>query len=108
MKVLETKRVFAVWREVPHWIAGHERPTHVSLDSFGAFHSSINNIKHGTNAYQRLWKRALQASAKAGEAEVALRAYQWIQQSNLKEAIRIYFDDLVQQAAEVGVDWWAN
>ena len=41
----------------------------------------------------------MQASAKAGKAEAALRGCQRIQQSNLKEAMRIYFDDFVQQAA---------
>ena len=44
VKLLDRKRVFAVWREVTHWIAGHKRPTHVSFDSFWAFHSNICNF----------------------------------------------------------------
>ena len=87
-------------------IAGYKRPTHVSLAIFGDFQSRINNIKHDFHAYQSLWERALQASAKAGKAEVALRGYQRIQQSNLKEAMRGYLDDLVKQAAVVSIDWW--
>ena len=98
-----------------------KRPTHVSLDSSGDFHFNIINIKHGTrayqslweramqaSAYQSLWERAMQASAKVGKAQVALRGYQRIQQSNLKEAMRIYLDDLVQKAAVVCLDWWIN
>ena len=104
VKLMDRKRVLALWREVTHLIARHKRPTHVSLDLFGAFHSSMNNIKHGTHAYRSLWKRALQASAKAGKAEVASRGDQRIQQSNLKEAMRDWLADLVQQAAVVGVD----
>ena len=48
----------------------------------------------------------MQASAKAGKAEVALMGYQRIQNSNLKEAMSGYLDDLVKQAAVVSLDWW--
>ena len=106
VKLFDRKRVFAIWREVTYWIAGHKRPTHVSFDTFGDFQSRINSIKHGFHAYQSLWARALQASAKAGKAEVALRRYQRIQRSNLKEAMRAYLDDFEKQAAVVSVDWW--
>ena len=76
VKRLDKKRMFAVWKEVTHWIAGHKGPTHVPFVSFCAFHFNIYNTNAGTNAYQSLWKEALQACAKAGRAEVALRAYQ--------------------------------
>ena len=35
---LDRKRIFAVWKEVTHWTAGHKCPTDVPLSSFGAFH----------------------------------------------------------------------
>ena len=40
---LDKKKIFAVWREVSHWVAGHKRPTHVDLDTFGHFKSKIHN-----------------------------------------------------------------
>ena len=33
-KFQHRKRVFSVWREISHWIAGHRRPTHVSFYLF--------------------------------------------------------------------------
>ena len=79
VKRLDRQRVFAVWREATHWIAGHRRPTHVSLATFGDFQPRRDSAKQGNHVYQRLWERALQASAKAGKAVVALRGYQRIQ-----------------------------
>ena len=73
VKRLDKKRIFAVWREVSHWVAGHKRPTHVGLDKFGHFKSKIHSTPEGTNAHQSYWKQAIQASAKAGNVEVALR-----------------------------------
>lgn len=73
---------------------------------FGDFQSRINNIKLDIHAFQSLWERALQASAKTGKAEVALRGYQRIQQSNLKEAMSGNLNDFVKQAAVVSFDWW--
>ena len=35
VKRFDRQRVFAVWREATHWVAGHRRPTHVALDTFG-------------------------------------------------------------------------
>ena len=55
-KRLVRKRVFAVWRKVTHWIAGHKRPTHFALSSFGVFHFSIYNINEGTDVDLRFWK----------------------------------------------------
>ena len=106
MKRLDKKRIFAVWREVSHWVAGHKRPTHVNFDTLGIFKFKIQNTPEGTNAYQKYWKQALQASAKAGKAEVALRGYQRIQKVNLKEALRMYLDQVVQQEAVMSIDWW--
>ena len=82
VKRLDKKRIFAVWREVSHWVAGHRRPTHVDLDIFSFFKSKIHNTPEGTNVYQRYWEQALRASAKAGNVEVALRVYQGIQKVN--------------------------
>ena len=48
----------------------------------------------------------LTARAKAVKAEVALRGYQRIQRSNLKEALAKYLASLIKQAATVSVDWW--
>ena len=85
VKGLDKKRIFAVWREVSHWVAGHKRPTHVDLDIFGPFKSKIHHTPEGTNANQKYWEQALQASATSGNAEVAFKGYQRIQNENLKE-----------------------
>ena len=97
------KRIFAVWREVSHWVAGHKRPTHVDLDTFGPFKSKIHHTPECTNAYQRYWEQALQASAKAGRAEFALKGYQRIQKVHFKESLKKYLDQLVHQAAVMSV-----
>ena len=89
MKRLDKKMAFAVWREVSHWVAGHKHPTLVDLVMFGLFKSKIHHTPEGTNAYQRYWEQALQASAKAGRAEVALKGYQRIQKlkGGIKEVL---------------------
>ena len=52
-KRLGKKRIFAVWREVAHCLAGHGRPTFVDLDTSGPFRSRIYHTPEGTNVYQR-------------------------------------------------------
>ena len=85
---LDRKRIFAVWREVSHWVAGHTRPSHVDLDAFGPFRSKIYVTPEGINAYQKYWRQVFQASAKAERVEIALGGYQQIQRANLKEALK--------------------
>ena len=102
VKRFDRQRVFAAWREVAHWVAGHRRPTHVSLDTFGEFKPR----RDLSPFYHKLWQMALQAVVKAGKAGLALRGYQRLQTCNFKEAMPSYLADLVKQAAVVSVDWW--
>ena len=74
----------------------------MSLDIFCDFQLR----RHLSIFYNRFSERALQATANAGKAEVALRGYQRIKNSNLKEAMPSYLSDLVKQSAVVSVDWW--
>ena len=62
VKRLDGKRIFAVWKEVTHWIAGHKRPTDVALISFGAFRSKTTQYERW---HQHLPK-ALEASTASG------------------------------------------
>ena len=95
-----------MWREATDWVAGHGRPTHVDLDTFGPFRFRIYHTSEGKNVYHRSWRQAFQARAKAGRAEIAVRGYQRIQRSNLKEVLKTYLDDIVQQATVMSIDWW--
>ena len=105
-KCFDQQRFIVAWKEITHWIAGHRRPTHELLMFFAEFQSRICQRLPDTNVYQLLWHKALKAKAKAGKAEVALRGYQRIQRSNLKEALAKYLASLIKQAATVSVDWW--
>ena len=102
----DRKKLFAVWRDVTHWVAGHRRPTHVDLDTFGPFRFRIYPTSEGKNVYHRSWRQAFQARAKAGRAEIAVRGYQRIQHQNLKNALQKYLAALMDQAATVSGDWW--
>ena len=49
-KRLDRKKMFAVWREVTHRVAGHKRPTLEDLNTFGPFRTNIYHTPEGTDA----------------------------------------------------------